>query len=168
MGGRTRWALLCVVGLSLALGLTACTGFWQTAVQLPKLFVGPVTMTGTEGYVLVSVADMPDGGLASIQFGVLGDEAIDFSDIAAASIAAEGKNGFVVMASDFTTTPDKGVLLAVNGVTGIVGGEILKFTFTVTGANPTFTVTAAKVTLADDTNTFVTVWDSGTDAYYTK
>ena len=169
MKRRARWATLGAVGLGLAFGLAGCTGFWQTAVQPPKLIVGPVMVTGTEGYVVVSVADMPDGGLASIQFGSIpGNEAITFVDIDGATIVAEGKNGFVVPAEDYTTTPGKGVLIAVNGTTGILGGEILRFTFAVTGANPTFTVDEAKVTMADDSNEFITVWDLSDAEYHTR
>ena len=170
MKRRARWAALGAVGLGFAVGLAGCIGFWQTAAQPPTLIVGPVMVTGTEGYVVVSVADMPDGGLASIQFGSIpGNEAITFVDIDGATIVAEGKNGFVVPAEDYTTTPDKGVLIAVNGTTGILGGEILRFTFAVTpGGNPTFTVDKAKVTMADETNTFITVWDLSDAEYHTR
>jgi len=168
MKRRARWVTLGAVALGLAFGLAGCTGFWQTAVQLPKLIVGPVMVTGTEGYVLISVIDMPDGGLASIQFGTVGNEAIDHSDIDETTIVSVGKNGFVVLAEAYTAT--KATLLAVNGTTGILGGEILRFTFTVTGANPTFTVdkTNVELKLADDANTFITVWDLSTTDYHTR
>jgi len=168
MGPRIRWIGVGALLVCLALGLAGCRGFWNTAIQLPKLIVGPVMVTGTEGYVLISVIDMPDGGIASIQFGTVGNEAIDFADIDAATIVGVGKNGFVITAEDYTTNPGKATLLAVNGPTGIIGGEILRFTFTVTGANPTFAVDKTKVTIADDSNTFITVWDLSTTDYHTR
>jgi hypothetical protein len=166
MRRRAATIFIAVSALGLTLGLAACTGFWQTAVQVPKLIVGPVMVTGTEGYVLVSVADMPDGGIASILFGTIGNEGIQYTNIDGATIAVEGKNGFTVLSPDFTTTPGKGVLIAVNAPTGIVGGEVLRFTFTVTGANPTFDVIEAEVTMADDDNHWITVWDLETAPEY--
>jgi hypothetical protein len=146
----------------------ACAGFWNTPAQLGKLIAGPVQVTGTAGYVLVSVADMPGGGLAAVQFGTIGGEAIAFTNIDPASIRIEGKNGFVVLAEAFDVTPNKGALIAANGTTGVVGGEILRFTFTVTGANPTFSVTKAKVKLVSDTNAFITAWELSSTAYYAR
>ena len=166
--GGLRWIGVGVLFIALALGLTACSGFWQTAVQLPKLIVGPVMVTGTEGYVLISVADMPDGGIVSIQFGTVGDEAITLTGIDETTIQAEGRNGFVVLAEDYTTHPGKATLIAVNGTTGVLGGEILRFTFTVTGANPTFVVDDAKVTMADDSNAWITTWELSTTDYHTR
>ena len=172
MGPRIRWIGVGALLVCLALGLAGCRGFWNTAVQLPKLIVGPVMVTGTEGYVLISVIDMPDGGIASIQFGTVGNEAIDFNftDIDATTIVGTGKNGFVILAEDYITNPGKATLLAANGATGIIGGEILRFTFTVTGANPTFTVdkTNVEMKLADDANTFITVWDLSSTNYHTR
>jgi len=166
MTRRARCGILCVLGLGLVLGLAGCAGFWNTTVQGPKLIVGPVMVTGSEGYVLISVADMPDGGIASIQFGTIGSEGIQYTNIDGATIAVEGKNGFTVLSPDFTTTLGKGVLIAVNGPTGIVGGEILKFTFTVGAGAPTFDVIKAEVTMADDSSHWITVWDLETAPEY--
>ena len=157
MHRRRRAALLCSLGLVIAAGLSACTGFWNTPVLEPKLLVGPIVVTGTEGCILLSVAVMPDGGLASIQFGTVGDEAINFIDIEAASIVIEGKNGFAVLAEDFTTTAGKGAFLAANASTGVLGGEILKIIFTIDGANPSFTIDDTKVTLGDDSDELIPV-----------
>lgn len=166
--GRCRIGAAAAGGVVLVLIIAACAGFWNTPAQLGKLIVGPVQVTGSEGYVLVSVADMPGGGLAAIQFGSIGDEAVDFTGIDPASIRVEGKNGFVVLAEAFDVAPGTGALIAANGTTGVVGGEILKFTFTVTGAHPTFMVTKAKVTLVSDANVFITAWDLSATTYYTR
>lgn len=167
MRARRSWKLGAAAagGLVVALIIAACAGFWSTPVQLGKLVVGAIRVTGTLGTVLISVADMPDGGLGAIQFGTVGDEAITFTNVDAASIHVEGKNGFVVLAQAFGG--GSGALIAAN-CEGVAGGEILKLTFTVTGAHPTFTVTKAKVKLVSETNAFITAWDLSTSAYYAR
>jgi len=167
MGARRSWRFgAALVGSAVVvLTIVACAGFWNTSPQLGKLVVGLVQVTGTEGYVLVSVADMPRDGLAAIQFGTVGNEAITFTNIDPASIKVEGKNGFVVLAQAFAG--GTGALIAA-GCNGVVGGEILRFTFTVTGAHPTFVVTKAKVSLVDDANAFVTAWELSSTAYYAR
>ena|GEM_PF-426639 len=165
---RSRRMAAIALAVGMILGLTACMGFWNTPIQLGNLIIGPVVVTGAGGYVLVSVADMPGGGLASIQFGTVANEAIVFANIDASTITIEGKNGFVVLAQDFATVAGKGTLIAVNAATGVVGGTILKFAFTVTGANPTFTVYKTKVTLGSDSNAMIAAWDTSSLDYYTK
>jgi len=164
---RRNWKPVPVVvgSLTVMLTIAACAGFWKTPVQLGKLVVGGVNVTGSQGTVLVSVADMPGGGLGAIQFGEVGGEAISFTNIDPVSIQVEGKNGLVVLAQTFGS--GSGALIAA-GCDGVVGGEILKFTFTVTGPNPTFIVTKVKLTLASDANARITAWDLGTTAYYAR
>ncbi|MCX6093266.1 MAG: hypothetical protein NTY63_00365 [Candidatus Bipolaricaulota bacterium] len=167
MGARRSWksAVVLVGCVAVMLVIAACAGFWNTPVQFGKLIVGAVQVMGTTGTVLVSVADMPDGGLGAIQFGTVGNEAITFTNIDAASIKVEGKNGFVVLAQAFAG--GTGALIAA-GCDGVVGGEILKFTFTVTGAHPTLIVTKAKVKLVSETNAFITTWELSSTAYYAR
>jgi len=152
----------------LLLGISACSGLWNTPVQLAKLLVSDVIVAGASGHVLISVANMPGTGVASIQFGTLGDPAITFANIDATTITIEGQNGFVVLESDVTTTAGKGTLIVVNAATGVVSGQIVKLTFTVTAANPTFTVAKAKVKIGSDSNTWITAWDTSSLDYYTK
>jgi hypothetical protein len=167
MGARRSWKLgaAAVGGLVVALIIAACAGFWNTPVQLGKLIVGAIQVTGTKGTALVSVADMPGGGLGAIQFGTVGDGAITFTNVDPASIQVEGKSGFVVLAQAFGS--GSGALIAA-GCDGVVKGEILKFTFAVTGARPTFAVTKAKVSLVNDANAFITAWNLSTTAYYAR
>ena len=169
IGGTT--SRLAIIGFAVALslwGISACSGFWNTPVQMGKLLVSDVVVTGSSGYVLISVADMPTGGVASIEFGLGGNEAITFTNITASAIAIEGKSGFTVLAEDFTTNAGKGTLLAANGSTGVASGQILKITFAVTAANPTFTVDTTKVEIGSDTNALITAWETGSLDYYTK
>ncbi len=148
------------------LGLAACGGFFAASTELPTLYIGDVQASGTGGYVLVSVVDMPAGGLAAIQFGEVGSAAIALSDIDPASVEVEGVNGFVVLAGVFGIAG--GVVIAASEADGVIGGDILEFTFTVTGDNPMFVVTKASVRLASDEGKFVTTWTlrTGADAVY--
>lgn len=174
VGGRGRSASRRRCGAAAAVGtallcLAGCFGLFPDPVGLATLFVGEVQVTGSEGYVLVSVADMPGGGLAAIQFGEVGNEAIALTAIDPASVKIEERNGFTVLAQQFGAAG--GTLIAANPAGGVVGGEVLKFTFTVTGPSPLFTVTKAKVTLASDAGVFITTWDLKTTAdavYYTR
>ena len=170
MGARTRLIVVAVLALGLILGLTACMGQWFTPKQVATLIIGKLMAAGNRGEVVISVANMPNGGLAGIRIGKVGDEGITFTNIDASSIIATGLNGFTVQAQDFATNAGKGCLLAVKPATGSVGGPILKITFEVTGANPTLTIPdASKVELSSDLNTLITTWTLGTDkAYYAK
>ena len=169
MRRRRNWVGVGPLATCLLVALTACIGFWDTPIQLANLLVSDVMVIGTQGTVFIAVADMPDGGAASIQFGTVANEAIAFANIDVSTITIEGENGFVVLAEEFTTIPSgKGTLIAANANTGIVSGQILKFTFEVTGANPTFSVDTAKVEIGSDLNTLITAWDSSSLDYYTK
>jgi len=166
MGARTRLVaaglLLVVVGI----GLTACMGGWFNPQVVATLIIGAPVAKGGGYEVLISVANMPDGGLAGIQFGTAGNEALTFTDVNIASVVASGKNGFTVTAQQYTA-PDKGTLIAVNPATGVDGGTILTLTFQAT--NPTVTVDKTKVTLLSHQNTWITTWAlEKTKAYYAK
>jgi len=170
MGARTRLIVVAMLALGLILGLTACMGQWFTPKQVATLIIGKLVASGNRGEVLISVTNMPNQGLASI---AIDDKGITFNDINAASIVATGLNGFTVLTQDFTTTADKGRLVAANPTSGSVGGTIIKITFEVMGANPTFEIQAGdkgKVTLGTALNTLITTWDLSSNAadYYAK
>ena len=166
MATKMRWAGVCLALTGLALWLTACMGFWNTPLQLAKLLVSDVVVTGAQGTVFIAVADMPSGGAASIEFGTVGDPAITISNIDETTIAVQGLGGFTELAWQFTATG--GTMIAANANTGVVSGQILKITFEVTAASPTFTVDTAKVEIGSDLNTLITAWTLGTEDYYTK
>ena len=161
--------LLGAAVLVLVIALTACMGGWFTQEQRATLIIGQPVITGNRGEVLISVAKMPNPGLASIAIDNLG---ITYVDIDGASIEVAGSNGFEVLAQDFTTTAGKGRLVGANPISGSVGGTILKITFETNGANPSLTIEQAdkgKVTLGSALNTLITTWDLVTDkAYYAK
>jgi len=164
---RSRRVGLGVLAVALVLGLSACMGFFGTVEQLPTLFVSDITVTGAQGTVYIAVADMPDTGAAAIKFGTVGDPAIAIQDIDETTIAVEGLGGFTQLAWQFTNTG--GTIVAANASTGVVSGQILKITFAVDGANPTFTVNdTTKVEIGTDSGVLVAVGPLGTEAYYTK
>ena len=173
MGASSRLLCLALLAVVLALGLTACMGGWFTPQLRVTLIVGDSVAKGGKFEVIISVTNMPDGGLAGIQFGTVGNEALTFTNVKMASVVATGLNGFIVTAKDFTTTPNKGSLIAVNAATGIEGGTVLKLTFEATAANPTVTVEQAtvKVKLSSALNTWIALGQLlyGSDkAYYAK
>ena len=161
-----RRVLAVVLAVGMILGLSACMGFFDTPLQGARLLVSGIIVTGSQGTVYIAVADMPSGGAASIEFGSVGDPAISISSIDQTTIAVEGLTGFTELAWEFTATG--GTLIAVNTTTGVVSGQIVKITFEVTAANPTFTIDETKVAIGSDLNTLITSWTFGTEDYYTK
>ena len=168
MTTRTKLIVVVMLALSLILTLTACMGQWFTPKQVATLIIGKPVISGNRGEVVISVANMPGQGLASI---AIDEKGITFNDINAATITATGLNGFTVLAQDFTTTPGKGCLVAANSTSGNVSGPILKITFEVTGANPTLEIVdQGKVTLGSALNTLIPAWTLSSNAtdYYVR
>jgi len=169
MGVRTRWVAASLLLLGVGIGLTACMGGWFNPQLAATLIIGAPVARGGGYEVLISVASMPDGGLASIAVDDLG---FTHTNVDGNSVVATGLNGFVVLAQDFVTTPGRGRLTAVNAATGIEGGTIIEVTFTAIGANPAFTIEQAdkgKVSLGSHHNTTIGTWTLGTGkAYYAK
>jgi len=166
MAVRIRLIVVAMLALGLILGLTACMGGWFTHEQNATLIVGQPAISGNRGEVLISVTNMPNQGLASI---AIDDQGITTANIDPTSVQVEGLNGFTLLASKFVGTD--GGLLAVNSTSGSVGGTILKITFEVTGANPTFTLDKTKVSIGSALNTLIktTTWALNTDTnYYAK
>jgi len=168
MGARTRLIVVAMLALGLILGLTACMGQWFTPKQVATLIIGKPVVSGNRGEVLISVTNMPNQGLASI---AIKNQGITTANIDPTSVKVEGLNGFTILASEFSGT--HGRLVAANPTSGSVGGTIIKITFEVTGANPTFEIQAGdkgKVTLGTALNTLITTWDLSSNAadYYAK
>lgn len=158
-------ALLIAVALSLA----ACFGHWFTPPQIGKLIVGPPVPKDGQYEVLISVADMPDGGVAGVQLGSIAQPAIEFTNVDVATIAVEGLSGFRVGAQSYTAGPPvEGSLIAVYGGVALESGQVLKLTFEATG-DPTVTLDDTRIDLASAAPAWVAGWDLVTDvAYYTK
>jgi len=161
---RARTVVLGLLAVGLIFALTACMGGWFTHEQNATLIIGKPVITGNHGEVLISVTSMPSQGLASI---AIDDQGITTANIDPTSVQVEGLNGFTVLASEFVGT--SGRLDAANSTSGSVGGTIIKITFEVTGANPTFAVDKAKVSIGSALNTLITAWDLNIDTtYYAK
>ncbi|MFC2108037.1 hypothetical protein ACFLS5_01075, partial [Candidatus Bipolaricaulota bacterium] len=129
----------------------------------------PVSVGG--GYeVLISVADMPDGGVAGIQLGTTALPAITFSNnVDGATITAEGLTGFRVTAQSYTAgAPVEGYLIAVYGGAPIEAGPVVKLSFEAAG-DPTVTLDETRIWLTNDIPTWIAGWGLVTGAaYYTK
>ena len=168
---RSRTVVLGLLTVGLILALTACMGQWFTQEQIATLIIGDPVAAGGKWQVLISVANMPDGGLASMAVDVDG---MTYTIPLISNIVATGLNGFTVLASEFNDATGKGRFVIANPTSGSTGGTILKLTFDATGA-----VTAAdigtgkftqnKIALGSALNTLITGWNLGTNkAYYAK
>ncbi|MFC2108136.1 hypothetical protein ACFLS5_01590 [Candidatus Bipolaricaulota bacterium] len=165
---RRAGSILLLVGL--AVTLTACFGHWFTPPQTGTLIVGASVPKGGRYELLISVADMPDGGVAGIELGTDTLPAIGFSNnVDGTTIVAEGLSGFRVTAQSYTAAaPIEGSLIAVYGGAPIEGGPVVKLSFEATG-DPTVTLDEAQIVLTNDVPTWIAGWDLETGAaYYTK
>jgi hypothetical protein len=166
--GAKRLGVLLVTA-SLVVVLSSCFGHWLTPPIVAKLIVGPVVGTNGRYEVLISVADMPDGGVAGIQLGTVALPAIAFANVDVATIVAEGLSGFRVTAQSYTAgDPAKGCVIAVYGGAPIVSGSVLKLAFEAAVA-PAVTLDDTRIWLTNDVPTWIAGWDLETGAeYYTK
>lgn len=166
--GVRRLGLL-VVTASLVLALTSCFGHWFTPPTIGKLIVSDPIRAGGKYEVLISVVDMPDGGVAGIQLGTIAQPAIAFTDVVVATITAEGLNGFQVNSQAYSARPPvEGCLVAVYGAAPVESGPVLKLSFEATG-DPTVTLHETLVSLANAVPAWITAWDLVAGAaYYTN
>ncbi len=164
-----RRAGMILLLVTLVLVLTSCFGNWFTAPTIAKLIVSDPVSVGGRYEVMISVTDMPSGGVAGIQFGTETDPAIAFTNVDVSTITADGLSGFEVPSQKYTAgDPAQGCLMAVNGAASIESGPVLKLSFEATG-DPTVTVDEGRVSLSNGAPGWITGWDAATDiAYYTK
>jgi len=169
MRSKAKHIGLILVLVGLAVTLTACFGHWFTPPQTGTLIVGPPVVKGGRYKVILAVADMPDGGVTGLQFGTVALPAIAFTNVDAATIAAEGQSGFEVTAESYTAGPSvEGCLIAVYGGAPIVSGRLLKLSFEATGV-PAVTLDDTRIWLTNDIPMWIAGWSLDTGAaYYTK
>lgn len=171
MGAKSRLLCLALLAVVLALGLTACMGGWFTPQLRATLIVGDPVAKGGKFEVIISVTNMPDGGLASI---AVDADGMTYDNAKISNIGATGLNGFTVTASEFNDATGKGRFVIANPATGVEGGTILKLTFDANAAVTSADIgssrfTKSKITLGSDLNTLITTWTLGTaKAYYAK
>lgn len=168
MRARSRFILAGILAALMVVALSACMGQWFTHEQQAYLVIGSPIVTGGHGEVIISVANMPQEGMASLAVKVDG---LTYNNAKIANISLSGLNGFTVLASVFDDATGKGVFVIANANAGSIGGTVAKLTFDATGS-----VTAADVTFDKDhikvgshLNTLITDWQLSTSkAYYAK
>ena len=168
MRGRIQIALLAVLATGLVLGLSACMGNWLGTPTKATLIIGdPVLSTG-KGQVILSVADMPQEGLASLAVDLDG---MTYPGAKVSHVVVTGINGFTVLASQFNDVTGKGRFVIVNPTSGTVTGPVAKLEFDMTGTvtKTDFVFLKTKIELGSELNTLITTWDLETGkAYYAK
>lgn len=165
---RTRWAVLSLLAVGLIFALTACMGQWFTQEQIATLIIGDPVAAGGKWEVLISVANMPDGGLASMAVYIDG---MEYTVPLISNIVVTGLNGFTVLASEFNDATGKGRFVIANPATGSTGGTVLKLTFDATGVLTSADIAFDKIhtDLGSHFNTLINPWNLVTDkAYYAK
>jgi hypothetical protein len=166
-GHMNRWirgAVICLVAIAIGVGITACMN-WFTGAPEPTLLLGPVVIIGNQGEILLSVNNMPDGGLASLAI-VLGGITYDAAKIS--NVSVEPLVGFVVLAEQFAA--GIGGFLIAHSVAGLHDGAFAKITFKAAN-NPTladFVFTKADMSMGDDSNNAIAFVLQDAFAYYSK
>ena len=133
MSWSRRRTILALCAGAVLLALSACTGFFHTDVPVPTLLVAPAFRGAAGWEIWISVANMPDGGLAGIAF--KGD-AITTTDIDVDTLVAHAANRFLIWDFDFRSPYPEGALCATNPFDGVESGEILVLRFEATGPSP--------------------------------
>jgi hypothetical protein len=166
MRGRIQIAVLAVLATGLVLGLSACMGNWLGTQTKATLIIGdPVVSTG-KGQLILSVADMPQEGLASLAVDLGG---MTYTAAEVSNVVVTGINGFTVLASQFVG--GNGRFVIVNPTSGTVTGPVAKLEFDVTGTvtSTDFIFVKANITLGSDLGALIAPWVLGTGkAYYAK
>jgi len=151
------WIVVIAAGV-----LAGCFGPWLRGEPTPALYLGEPAIVAGQGQLLISVASMPNGGLAGIQVDLGG---LLFDEEKVSNLVVEGLNGFAVLIQQFVDG-EGGFILA--NVSGIESGPILRLTFDVHGnvKYGDIQLLADSVTLVDDA--FLLVEDWSTPAYYAR
>ena len=142
--------------------LAGCFGPWFSSEPMPTLSLGEPAIENGQGSIRISVADMPNGGLAGIHVALGG---LLYSREKVLNLAVEGLNGFIVLIQQFVD--GEGGFILVNA-SGIESGPILQLTFDVHGSVKygDIQLLADFITLVDDALLMVENWN--TPAYYAR
>ena len=146
----------------LACALAGCFGPWFASVPVPKLYLGEPNIENGQGTVLVSVASIPNGGLAAIQVdpgGLLYDEE------KLSNLVVEGLNGFAVLIQQFADGEGGFILM---NTSGVESGLILRLTFETHGnvRYGDIRLLVDSIILVDDALLLIDDWN--TPAYYAR
>lgn len=163
MGTRIRWASLGLLGVAACIALTACISQWLAPPVEPTLAIGDPVVAGGRGEVLLSVVDMPDGGLAAMAVLPGG---MTYAPAKVTNVTLVGLNGFIVLASEFAG--GHGRFVIVNPSAGRAVGPIAKLTFDVSGAvtSGDLAFVVANIQLGSDEGALIASWVLGTGKPY--
>lgn len=165
MNRRIRVAVICLTAIAVVIGITACMN-WFAGAPEPTLLLSPVVINGDRGEILLSVKNMPDGGLASLAVVLGGIEYGTSGKIS--NVSVEALAGFVVLAEQFDA--DDGGFLVAHSCAGLHDGAFAKIVFTATGGPvlADFVFTKADITMGDDSNNAIAFEIRDAFAYYAK
>jgi len=164
MGRSLRGAMICLAAIAVAFGITACMN-WFTGAPEPTLLLGPVVIIGDQGEILLSVKNMPDGGLASLAI-VLGGITYDVAKIS--NVSVEPLAGFTVLAEQLIA--GVGGFMVAHSCAGLQDGAFAKITFKARN-DPSladFVFTKADISMGDDSNNAIAFVLQDAFAYYAK
>jgi len=141
-------------------GLAGCTGGWFT----PKIEGALILSPASGGRFAISVTEIVDGGLASIE--IQTDPGF-YSGMKDLSIT--GDSGFEVISSSFDDGNGVMKLVAVRTVGGLSDGLVVELGYSRDGSPALDHTKLGAVVLGSDQNTYITHYDTVADkAYYTK
>lgn len=165
---RARLLLVAAVALVMLVGLIGCLGKLLTPPSTATLIVSEAMISDGRGRVMLSVKDMPDGGMAAIAVVVGGVGYLGHIS----NVAIEGLQGFEVLASLFDDGTGDGGFVLSNPSVGIVDGEFARITFDTTGPVTAGDIvfSAGDISMSDDSGALIPVFDLDQLAhqYYVK
>lgn len=150
-----RWITL-ACGIAGLLALFACTGLWNT-VSEPTLVIGHPVFQGGQGYILLSVTNMPESGVATLAIEDLG-----YANMT--DVRVEGEGGFLTLFEEFVG--GQGTFLVAHPINGIRSGKIAKLIFQPTGVPSITFGPTTDVTLGSGTNDHITAQIDLDPGYY--
>lgn len=171
MRSKGRLILIGLLAGLLAVSLFGCMGNWFTQTQKASLIFGDPVISGGTGTILVSVTNMPAGGLAALAAEAGG---LTLPETKVSNVNVTGLNGFTVLAQDYNATTGDVLFVVSNANAGSTGGTVAKITFTASGsiAASEITTSSSDMQLGSAQNTLIRNWQlvGGTNgrAYYAK
>jgi len=169
MRSKGRLILAGLVAAALAASLFGCMGNWFTQTQKASLIFGNPVASGGTSTILVSVTDMPSGGLASLAVQAGG---LTLPTAKVSNVQVSGLNGFTVLAQRYDSSTGNVLFVISNANTGSTGGTVAKITFTGSITAADVATGASHMQLGSAQNTLITGWQivggSNGKAYYAK
>ena len=128
--------------------------------QSPSLLVSDPVINGDTGTVILSVENMPGGGLASMS---VQTDSITYAPANVSNVHLAPLSGFVALAEAFNNTTGQGAFVIANATAGVENGPVASLVFTIpSGGNPgpqPFTFTKSAIELGDAGNKLITEWN---------